>query len=304
MPERLTSTAWVVRKLPSSALSIAYSAIILLLTSSARLLLPGPVAWEWFCPEASRCSTTSCIFWADSTPSRTEGKGPTRSGSLLLLLPGYRSPLFCLFRWVTYPPRPSAASSTRVGAAISRLAFLPIRPTPLFITRWRIRSARLRPYRERQGRRGRLISMAICGCWAVAEPRPTHPTKWTSIIRALTCGRSVFHSTLPGATSPLTRMAQITSGWRAAMPLLARRTPWKSSSARRCRRLLLQLLLRRQRQRQHRRPPRRLRLPQRRRQGLLRRRDLRRPRGRARLPRYLKSVKAGTREAIREFLRR
>ena len=31
---------------------------------------------------------------------------------------GCRSQLFSLFRWVTYPPRPSAASSIRVGAAI------------------------------------------------------------------------------------------------------------------------------------------------------------------------------------------
>ena len=75
---------------------------------------------------------------------------------------GYRSPLFCLFRWVTYRPRPSAASSIRVEAAILRLAFLPIRPTPLFMTRWRIRSARLPPYRGRQERRGRLTSTAKC----------------------------------------------------------------------------------------------------------------------------------------------
>src|SRR5881396_3550068 len=174
MPERLTSTAWVVRKLPSSALSIAYSAIILLLTSSARLLLPGPVAWEWFCPEASRSSTTSSISWADSTPSRTEGKGPTRSGSLLLLLPGYRSPLFCLFRWVTYPPPPSAASSTQVEAAISRAAFSPILQIRLNTILWLILSPPLPAYQGPQVRRERLTSTARCWCWAAGEPRLTH----------------------------------------------------------------------------------------------------------------------------------
>ena len=71
-----------------------------------------------------------------------EGKGPTRSGSLLLLPPGCRRPLFCLFRSAIYPPRPLAASSTQVGAAISRLALSPIQQTLLFITRWRILSAR------------------------------------------------------------------------------------------------------------------------------------------------------------------
>ena len=48
------------------------------------------------------------------------------------------------------------------GKRYSRLGCLPIRPTPLFITRWRIRSARLPPYRERQERRGRLTSTAKC----------------------------------------------------------------------------------------------------------------------------------------------
>jgi len=48
------------------------------------------------------------------------------------------------------------------GQRYLRLVCLPIRPTPLFITRWRIRSARLPPYRERQERRGRLTSTAKC----------------------------------------------------------------------------------------------------------------------------------------------
>ena len=56
--------------------------------------------------------------------------------------PGYRSPLFCLFRSATYPRRPSAASSTQVAAPISRLALLPILQTPLYITPSRILSAR------------------------------------------------------------------------------------------------------------------------------------------------------------------
>ena len=56
---------------------------------------------------------------------------------------GCRRPLFCLFRSAIYRPRPSAASSTQVGAAISRLALLPIRQTLLFIIRWRTLSARL-----------------------------------------------------------------------------------------------------------------------------------------------------------------
>ena len=104
--------------------------------------------------------------------------GPTRSGSLLPARPpGCRRPLSCLFRSATYPPRPSAASSTQVGAAISRLALLPIRQTPLSITRWRIPSARLPPYREPQARRGHLTSVTRCMSWAVGEPRPIPRTR-------------------------------------------------------------------------------------------------------------------------------
>ena len=35
-----------------------------------RLLLPGPVPWERFCPVVSQSSTTSSTSWADSTPSQ------------------------------------------------------------------------------------------------------------------------------------------------------------------------------------------------------------------------------------------
>src|SRR6266446_8071339 len=98
MLELHTSTAWGVIKLPSRTFSIAYSATTLLPTRSARLLLPGLVPWEPLCPVASRFSITSSILWADSTPSPTGGREPTRSGSLLLLPRGCRSPLFCLFR--------------------------------------------------------------------------------------------------------------------------------------------------------------------------------------------------------------
>ncbi len=49
--------------------------------------------------------------------------------------PGYGRPLFCLFRSAIYPRRPSASSSTQVGAAISPAAFLPILQTPLYIIR-------------------------------------------------------------------------------------------------------------------------------------------------------------------------
>ena len=51
-----------------------------------------------------------------------------------------------------------------------------------------ILSARLPPYRARQGRRGRLTSMGACMSWEVAEPRPILPTKSTSTIRARTPG--------------------------------------------------------------------------------------------------------------------
>ena len=68
------------------------------------------------------------------------GQGPTRSGSLLLLPRWVRRPLFCLFRWAMYRPPPLAASSTRVGAAISRLACSPILRTPLSLIRWRTAS--------------------------------------------------------------------------------------------------------------------------------------------------------------------
>ena len=131
----------------------------------------------------------------------------------------------------TYPPRPLAASFTPVGAAISRVVFLPIRPTPLFITRWRIRSARLPPYRGRQGRRVRLTSTARCGSWVGVEPLPTPLTRWTSMIRVITPGQRAFHSLTRGATSQPIRMAPTASGWLAAMLPQARRTPWKSSPA-------------------------------------------------------------------------
>ena len=91
--------------------------------------------------------------------------------------PGYRSPLFCQFRSATYPRRPSAASSTQVAAPISRLALLPILQTPLYITPWRILSARSRAYRERQGKRGHLISATRCMLWAVGGPRQIRPTR-------------------------------------------------------------------------------------------------------------------------------
>ena len=178
------------------------------------MLLPGPVAWEWFCPVASRSSTTSSISWAGSTPSRTQGKAPTRSGSLLLLPPGYRRPLSCLFRSATYPRRPSAASSTQVGAAISRLAFLPILQTLLFITRWRILSARYNLYRGPRGRRGRLTSTARCGSWAGAEPRPIPQMRWTSLFRGK-AGGLARRLLLRGATSPPTPTARPGFGWQA-----------------------------------------------------------------------------------------
>ena len=65
---------------------------------SLQLLLLGPVRREPFCPVVSRSSITSSTSWVGSTPSRTEGKGQTRSMSLLLLPLGCQGPLFCLFR--------------------------------------------------------------------------------------------------------------------------------------------------------------------------------------------------------------
>ena len=49
--------------------------------------------------------------------------------------PGCRRLLSCLFRSAIYPRRLLAPSFTPVGAAISRLAFLPILQTPLDMTR-------------------------------------------------------------------------------------------------------------------------------------------------------------------------
>jgi hypothetical protein len=198
------------------------------------LLLPGPVPWEWFCPEVSRCSRTSSISWAGSTPSRTEGREPTRSGSLLRhRRPGYRSPLFCLFRSVTYPPRPSAPSSSQVAAAISRLAFLPILQTPLYITREGIVSARLPAYRELQLRLGHLTSATRCMSWAAEEPRQIRPTKWISMTRFLALGQRVCRSPLPGATSRRTPTVLPEYGCQAVTEptVLLSWTRWKSSVA-------------------------------------------------------------------------
>ena len=97
---------------------------------------PWPVPRERLCPVASPSSTTSSISWADSTPSRTEGKRQTRSGSLLPARPpGCRRMLFCLFRSAIYRRRLLALSFTPVEAPISPLALLPIQQTPLYMTR-------------------------------------------------------------------------------------------------------------------------------------------------------------------------
>src|SRR5439155_10900775 len=189
---------------------------------------------EPLCPVDSRCSTTSSISWAGSTPSRGVGKGPTRSGSLRLLPPGYRRLLFCLFRSATYPRRPSAASSTLVGAAISRLAFSPILQIPLNTILWLILSRPLRAYQGPQGRRERLTSTARCWSWAAAEPRRTHRMRWMPTLQVVTVGqltRLFPHSSLRGATSPPIPTAPAASGWQAVTLLPRQRPRWKSSNA-------------------------------------------------------------------------
>ena len=96
---------------------------------------PWPGGLAMVLPGGFTVFNNKLYTWAGSTPSRVGGKGPARSGSLLLLACGNRRALFCLFRSATYPRRPLATSSTRVGAAISPLAFLPIQQTLLFIIR-------------------------------------------------------------------------------------------------------------------------------------------------------------------------
>src|SRR5206468_2260789 len=101
------------------------------------------------------------------------------------------------------------------------------------ITRWRILSAPLPAYRERQARRGRLTSMAGWWSWAGAEPHPTHRTRWTSIARALTPGQLTHlfpHSSLRAATSQPIPTARPGFGWQAAMHLPRQRLRWKGSA--------------------------------------------------------------------------
>src|SRR5437870_4097252 len=109
----------------------------------------------WVCASLACISKPTGSFtpWAVAPPTYL-------AGSSLLLPPGYRRLLFCLFRSATYPRRPLAASSTQVGAAISRLAFSPILQIPLNTILWLILSRPLLAYQGPQGRRGRLTSMA------------------------------------------------------------------------------------------------------------------------------------------------
>ena len=109
----------------------------------SRLLLPGLLSREWFCPVASQSSTTSSISWVGSTPSRTEDRDQPDLG------------VYSVTGGLGTEGRCSACSARlhthhdhrqphlhRWGQRYHRLAFLPILQTRLFITRWRILSAR------------------------------------------------------------------------------------------------------------------------------------------------------------------
>ena len=138
--ERLTSTALVVRNFANPTTSdrvFRYDPVTDTITVVAA---PWPAGCERFCPVASQSSTTSSISWVDSTPSRTGGKRPTRSGSLLR--PGGLGAEDCC-------PACSARLHTHDDHRQPHLhrwwqryhsppALSPILQTHLFITRWQI----------------------------------------------------------------------------------------------------------------------------------------------------------------------
>ena len=135
--------------------------------------------WETVLPAASRSSRTSSTFWADSTPHGRRARDQPDLGvytSCRVGAEAHCSPCSAGLHTHDDHWQPHLYGW---GQRYHGWSFLPIRQTPLFITRWRIRSARSPPYRERQERRGRLTSTARCWSWVVEEPRPIHPTRWT-----------------------------------------------------------------------------------------------------------------------------
>ena len=109
------------------------------------------------------------------------------------------------------------ASSTWEEHRTTRVAQWSTPPTRSASTLSPTPSARSQRYRGLQGRRERLPLTGRCMSWAAAESRPIPPTRWTSMIRALTLGQPAGHLAMRGATSRPTPTAQPESGCQAAM---------------------------------------------------------------------------------------
>ena len=159
--------------------------------SISAVAAPWPAVKEWFCPVASQSSTTSSISWVDSTPSRTGGKGPTRSGSLLLAgrlgaeehspdssawlhtHDDHREPR--LHRW---------RGDITAGALTDTTNSFVYDPVADSITT-------ITPIPEPQATPGRLTSAARC-MFGRGLTAPNPLTRWRSTIRSLIRGRWVL----------------------------------------------------------------------------------------------------------------
>ena len=155
---------------------------------------------------ASPSSRTSSTSWADLT-YHERASDQSDLGVYPPPTPGCRRLPFCLFRLAIYRPPPSAASSTRVGAAISRLAFSPILQTLLSITRWQIRISTIAAYPGHGETRALNFNgqMLVMGGGRTA-PNPSNEVDVYD--PGTNSGQQVLHSPLRGATSPPTPTAR------------------------------------------------------------------------------------------------
>jgi len=125
----------------------------------ARLLLPGPVAWEWFCPVAHGLEQQALYLavrhhhgWWARDSQIWEFTPPTT---------WYRSPLFCLFRWLhthhdhRQPHLHGGGSNITAGVLTDTTNSFVYNPGANTI-------GPIAPIRGPPERRGHLTSMAKC----------------------------------------------------------------------------------------------------------------------------------------------